>query len=92
MLFFVKKKLQNNLKLTVKQAVECNITITGWFSQRFGVNQRDVLSPTLPSIHMNDFALQIKASSLGDKLDDQTVGVLVYLDDIVSPDYAEHWD
>lgn len=41
------------------------------------------MSPTLFSIYVNNLALQIKASSLGVKVDDQTVGILLYADDVV---------
>lgn len=46
------------------------------------------MSPTLFSIYANYLALQIKASSLGVKVDDQTVGILLYVDDVVL--LAEH--
>ncbi len=48
----------------------------------------DVLSPTLFSIYINDLALQIKASNLGGKANDQIVGILLYADDAVS--LSEH--
>ena len=43
----------------------------------------DVLSPTLFSIYVNDLALQIKAPGSGVKVDGQTVGILLYADDVV---------
>lgn len=39
--------------------------------------------PTLFSIDINDLSLQIKASSLGIKVDHQTGVILLYVDDIV---------
>uniref|UniRef100_A0A3B3IP50 Reverse transcriptase domain-containing protein n=1 Tax=Oryzias latipes TaxID=8090 RepID=A0A3B3IP50_ORYLA len=47
--------------------VQVNDLKTGWFSTPFGVEQGDVLSPTLFSIYVNDLAQEIKKTNLADE-------------------------
>lgn len=50
------------------------MTTTGWFSQQLGVNQADVLFPTLFSIYVNYLVLRVTVNV-------QTVGMFLYADD-----------
>ncbi len=52
------------------------------FDVTVGVRQGDVLSPTLFSLYVNDLAEEINSSKCGVQLGDDTVGILMYADDV----------
>ena len=56
---------------------------TEWFEFTLGQRQGRSLSPLLFNIFINDLALEIKACGNCVKLDDDTVGILLYAEDIV---------
>ena len=72
------KPLYNDIKCTV-----CiNNTSTDTFLHS-DVKQGCNLSPTLYSVYINDLAIDIRNSGLGVHIDDFTLGILMYADDIV---------
>ena len=73
----------NSLYSSPVACVQVNDFQTDWFKTPFGVKQGDVLSPSLFSLYINDLAFEIKNANLGIHLNDLTVGILLYADDIV---------
>ena len=67
----------------VSSCVRINGFYTEWFDVTSGLRQGFSLSPLLFNIFINDLALKIKACGKGVKIDDDTVGILLYADDIV---------
>uniref|UniRef100_A0A8P4K2Q4 ribonuclease H n=1 Tax=Dicentrarchus labrax TaxID=13489 RepID=A0A8P4K2Q4_DICLA len=79
-------KFYQALKSLYSSSVACvqvNDLQTDWFKTPFGVKQGDVLSPSLFSLYINDLAVEIKNANLVIHLNDLTVGILLYADDIV---------
>ena len=67
----------------IKCTVRLNNTFTDTFPIHSGVKQGCNLSPTLYSVYINDLAEDIRNSGLGVHIDDFTLGILMYADDIV---------
>ena len=63
-------------------AVNINEYITGSFVSDFGVRQGDPLSPTLFSLFLNDLAEEIKNTGLGINMNDRSLNILLYADDL----------
>ena len=70
--------------------VKLNALRTDWFDTSSGVKQGDTHSPTLFNMYLNDLATEIKLRNAGVELDDCTISLLLYPDDIVliAPDEA----
>ena len=56
---------------------------TDWFSVHCGLKQGCSLSPLLFNVYINDLALKIDALGKGIKIDEETVSILLYADDVV---------
>ncbi|XP_060587764.1 uncharacterized protein LOC132743245 [Ruditapes philippinarum] len=79
-------KLYNSIKSIYNHTVSCvriNGRLTEWFQCVNGVKQGDNLSPTLFSVFVNDLVTEINNLDLGVKIDDTSVSMLLYADDIV---------
>ena len=63
--------------------VKLNALRTDWFDISSGVKQGDTFSPTLFNMYLNDLATEIKLLNAGVELDDCTISLLLYADDIV---------
>ena len=78
--------LYNAIKSIYSNA-SCSVKINGimseWFESNQGVKQGDNLSPNLFSIYLNPLIAELKASGIGVNIDDQTVCILAYADDLV---------
>ena len=72
-----------SLYTAVSSCVHINGFYTEWFDVTSGLRQGCSLSPLLFNIFINDLALKIKACGKGVKIDGDTVGILLYADDIV---------
>ena len=62
--------------------VKLNSLRTDWFDISSGVKQGDTLSPTLFNMYLNDLATEITLLNAGVELDDCTISLLLYADDI----------
>lgn len=56
---------------------------TDWLSVYCGLKQGCSLSPQLFNVYINDLALKIDALGKGIKIDEETVSILLYADDVV---------
>ncbi len=87
LLYGIDGKIYNTIKSMYKYTESCvriNKNIhTGWFDTLNGVKQGDCLSTTLFSSYINELARGIKDLDIGIKLDDMTLSILLYADDIV---------
>ena len=72
-----------SLYTAVSPCVRINGYYTEWFDVTSGLRQGCSLSPLLFNIFINDIALKIKACGKSVKIDGDTVGILLYADDIV---------
>ena len=72
-----------SLYTAVSSCVRINGFYTEWFDVTSGLRQGCSLSPLLFNIFINDLALKIKACGKSVKIDGDTVGILLYADDIV---------
>ena len=82
--------IDGNMYKTIKSiysnplcCVNVNGKNTNWFDISYGVRQGDTLSPTLFSIFVNDLAHEIDQLNLRISIDDITISILLYADDIV---------
>lgn len=66
----------------VQSSVKLNGHTTDWFNVNCGL-KHGCLSPILSNLYINDLALKIDALGQGVKIDDDTVSVLLYADDVV---------
>ncbi len=64
-------------------AVRINGVMTDWFSSTQGTKQGDNLSPNCFSMYLNPLISDLKASGLGICIDQNTIPVLAYADDLV---------
>ncbi len=62
--------------------VNFNDCLTDWFYTLNGCRQGDVTSPTAFSIVINDLIKELKYTGLGVSINDMTVCILAYADDI----------
>ena len=71
--------------------IRLNETYSEWFNTTSGVKQGDNLSPTLFSLFINDFVLELKNLRCGVKFDENDMlSILLYADDIVLSAESEH--
>ncbi len=78
-------KMYQTLKRMYSNTMSCvniNNTLTDWFYTMNGCRQGDVTSPTAFSIVINDLIKELKYTGLGVEVNDLTVCVLAYADDI----------
>ena len=73
------KSIYNNVLCSVK----LNGFMTDWFGVKSGLKQGCSLSPVLFNLYINDLALKINALGKGIKIDDESVSILLYADDVV---------
>ena len=59
------------------------IGLTDWFPVNLGVKQGCILSPLLFSMYINDLTVGIKALGKGVCINNESVSILLYADDIV---------
>ena len=85
-MYFIIKSLYRNTDACVK----VNSLFTEWFRTLFGVRQGDSLSPTLFSIFINDLAQGLKELGVGVHIDNSTIPVLLYADDVAIISENEH--
>ncbi len=64
-------------------AVKINGILSEWFESKMGTKQGDNLSPNCFSIYLNPLLSELKASGLGVSVNNNTVSVLAYADDLV---------
>ena len=57
--------------------------LTNWFGVKSGLKQGCSLSPVLFNLYINDLVLKINALGKGIKIDDESVSILLYADDVV---------
>ncbi len=78
--------LYNAIKSIYSNA-SCSVRINGvmseWFESNQGVKQGDNLSPNLFSIYLNPLIAEMKASGIGVNIDNDTICILAYADDLV---------
>lgn len=63
--------------------VRINAFNTDWFDIKCGLRQGCILSPILFNLYINDLALFIKSLNVGIQLEDDSICMLMYADDIV---------
>ena len=63
--------------------LKLNGFLTDWFDVKSGFKQGCSLSPVLSNLYINDLALKINALGKGIKIDDESVSILLYADDVV---------
>ena len=56
---------------------------TGWVQQKKGVRQGCTLSPLLFNLYLEELAIRIRRSGLGMKVGRDTIGLLLYADDVI---------
>ena len=71
-----------SLYSNVMSSVKLNGFTTDWFSVHCGLKQGCSLSPLLFNVYINDLALKIDALGKGIKIDEETVSILLYADDV----------
>ncbi len=78
-------KMYHTLKKMYTNTMSCvnfNNSLTDWFYTSNGCRQGDVTSPTAFSIVINDLIKELKYMGLGVKVNEMTICVLAYADDI----------
>lgn len=78
-------KLYQSIKSMYSHTTSCvriNNKLTEWFDCKSGVKQGDNLSPTLFSAFVNDLVTEINDFDIGVKVDNRTISMLLYADDI----------
>ena len=73
------KSIYNNVLCSVK----LNGFLTDWFGVKSGLKQGCSLSPVLFNLYINDLALKVNALGKGIKIDDESISILLYADDVV---------
>ena len=73
------KSIYNNVLCSVK----LNGFLTDWFGVKSGLKQGCSLSQVLFNWYINDLALKINALGKGIKIDDESISILLYADDVV---------
>ena len=83
-------KLNNKLLGAIKSiyknvlcSVKLNGFLTDWFGVKSGLKRGCSLSPVLFNLYINDLALKINALGKGIKIDDESISILLYADDVV---------
>jgi hypothetical protein len=64
-------------------AVRVNGSLTDNFHPNIGVKQGCLLSPGLFAIYMDSLIADIRATGIGARVGDETIGALLYADDLV---------
>ena len=72
-----------SLYSSVSSCVRVNHFYTNWFHVNSGLRQGCALSPLLFNLFINDLALRIKSLGKGVNIDNETVSILMYADDIL---------
>ena len=67
----------------VKCCVRVNGALTDWFPVNLGVKQGCIISPLLFSMYINEITVGIKALGKGVCINNESVPILLYADDIV---------
>ena len=89
--FDIHGRLFNNIS-TIFESSQAQIRLNGSLTESFlvssGVKQGDIISPLLFSLYLNDLATGIKSLNCGVEINDITLAILLYADDIalIAPD------
>jgi hypothetical protein len=78
-------KVYNAVKSMYKHTISCiriNNNVTSWFDCKSGVAQGSNLSPTLFAIFVNDLVREINDLELGVTINNASISILLYADDI----------
>ena len=75
-------KAINSLYSKTWSCIRLNSTYSDYFNTKSGVRQGDNLSPTLFNIFLNDLIKEVKKLEIGININDLTVSILLYADDI----------
>ena len=71
----------------IYSSTECSVLVnehlTEWFMPQSGVKQGDNLSPSLFILYIDDLARELNAKNHGIKINNETINILMYADDIV---------
>ena len=76
-------KAIQSLYESVSCSVKVNKSLTDWFPVTTGLKQGCNLSPTLFSMYINDLVQEINQIDSGIVVDDVTVSILMYADDVI---------
>ena len=91
--FDIHGRLFNNIS-TIFTSSQAQIRLNGSLTESFmvssGVKQGDIISPLLFSLYLNDLATGIKSLNCGVEINDITLAILLYADDIVLIAPDEH--
>ena len=76
-------RIVKHLYNVLKSCVFVNNFKTNYFEIQSGVKRRDIISPTIFSLYINDLINELNSLNLGVPIDEENICTLLYADDIV---------